>query len=147
MPIREARVAGLCGGAAAALRRFLAWTRGLAFRREATPVAAARQVKPVIVPVSLDDLRGPSAGAVELPVRLYWSAGSRLFDLADPDQVAALYDAVLDAPAATIGDITTFLNAGLLVSTWPALSMGRAKREAWERQFPALRDQRLAAAA
>lgn len=100
----------------------------------------------MLVPVSLDDLHGPSTGIVELPVRLYWSAGSGRFDLSDFDQVAALCDATLDA-AAGIDDITTFLNADLLVGVWPVLSMGRAKREAWENRFPVLRRQRLAAAA
>jgi hypothetical protein len=99
----------------------------------------------VIVPESLEDLRGPASGVVELPVRLYWSCGSRQFDLADPDQVAAMYDAVLDG-AAVIGDITGHLNANLLARTWPDLGMSRAKREAWENRFPVLRRQRLSAA-
>jgi hypothetical protein len=99
----------------------------------------------VIVPASLDDLRGPASGVVELPVRLYWS-GSRQFDLADPHQVADMCEAVLDA-AATTGDITCYLNAGLLIRAWPVLGMSRLKRDAWESRFPVLRRQRLAEAA
>jgi hypothetical protein len=99
----------------------------------------------VVVPASLDDLRGPESGVVELPVRLYWS-GSRRFDLTDPHQAADMCEAVLDV-AATAGDITAYLNAGLLIRTWPVLGMNRAKRDAWESQFPVLRRQRLAAAA
>jgi hypothetical protein len=98
-----------------------------------------------MVPGSLEDLCGPGSGVVELPVRLYWSSGSRQFDLADPDQVAAMYDAVLDG-AALIRDITGHLNADLLVRAWPDLGMNRAKREAWENRFPVLRRQRLSAA-
>jgi hypothetical protein len=105
----------------------------------------ARQLRPVIVPGSLEDLRGPASGVVELPVRLYWSSGARQFDLADLDQVAAMYDAVLDG-AAVIGDITGYLNADLLARAWPDLGMSRAKREAWENRFPVLRRQRLSAA-
>jgi hypothetical protein len=82
---------------------------------------------------------------VELPVRLYWS-GCRRFDLADPDQAADLCEAVLDT-AATAGDITRWLDAGLLIRSWPALGMSRAKRDAWESRFPVLRRRRLAAAA
>jgi hypothetical protein len=100
----------------------------------------------VIVPASLDDLRGPASGVEELPVRLYWSAGSRQFDLADPDQVTALCEAVIDA-ATAIGDITRYLNADLLVRAWPALGMDRVRRDAWESRFPVLRRQRLGAAA
>ncbi len=98
-----------------------------------------------MVPASLDDLRGPASGVVELPVRLYWS-GSRQFDLADPHQAADLCEAVLDT-AATAGDIADWLNADLLIRAWPVLGMGRAKRDAWESRFPVLRRQRLAAAA
>jgi hypothetical protein len=115
--------------------------------RPGTAEAVARApMRPVIVPASLDDLHGPSAGTVELPVRLYWSAGSRRFDVSDPDQAAALYDAVLDA-ASCPGDLSDYLNPGLLESTWPVLSMSRVKRDAWEARFPQLRRQRLAAAA
>lgn len=112
--------------------------------RVAGPRDRAR--RPVAVPASLDDLRGPAHGVVELPVRLYWSAGSGRFDLADHDQAAALYDAVLDA-AAGVDDITEYLNARLITRLWPVLSVGRVKREAWESRFPELRGQRLNPAA
>ena len=98
----------------------------------------------MIVPSRLDDLCGPATGAVDLPVRLYWS-GSGQFDLADPHQVADMYEAVLDV--GTIGDIARYLNADLLIRVWPVLGMNRAKRDAWESRFPVLRRQRLAAAA
>lgn len=139
--VPAARITGLLDYAVATWRRGTACLPG-PHRRQAAP----RHLRPVLVPASLNDLRGPSMGVVELPVRLYWSAGSRKFDLSDPDQVAAFYDATLDA-AATISDITTFLNADLLLAAWPVLSMGHAKREAWENRFPVLRRQRLAAAA
>jgi hypothetical protein len=133
-------------GAAAAWRRALSFLRALAGRRQAPRAPAGpRRLRPVIVPASLDDLRGPASGIVELPVRLYWS-GSRQFDLADPHQAADLCEAVLDT-AATAADITAYLNAGLLISAWPVLGMSRAKRDAWESRFPVLRRQRLAAAA
>jgi hypothetical protein len=124
----------------------LAWLRGLVASGKAAPVeVTARQLRPAIVPRVLEDLRGPASGVVELPVRLYWSSGSRQFDLADPDQLAAMYDAVLDG-AAVIGDITGHLNSGLLIRAWPDLGMSRVKREAWENRFPVLRRQRLSAA-
>jgi hypothetical protein len=133
-------------GAVAAWRRGLAFLRGLAGRWQAPQVPAdPRRLRPVIVPASLEDLRGPASGTVELPVRLYWS-GSRQFDLADPHQAVDLCEAVLDT-AATAADITTYLNAGLLIRAWPVLGVSRAKRDAWESRFPVLRRQRLAAAA
>jgi len=108
--------------------------------------AAPRHLRPVVVPASLHDLRGPASGAVELPVSLYWSAGSRRFDLSDPDQAADLCEAVLDA-ASAVTDLTTYLNADVLTRAWPVLGMSRAKRDAWENRFPVLRGRRLAAAA
>ena len=134
--------AGLGSGAAAHWQRAMAGLRRPAARR---PVPAARQLRPAVVPGSLDDLRGPASGVVELPVRLYWS-GSRRFDLADPHQAADLCEAVLDA-AATAGDISGWLNADLLIRAWPVLGMSRAKRDAWESRFPVLRSRRLAPAA
>lgn len=149
------RFAAGYGGAAAwrraaAPRRALAFLRGLAprrdpHRRDPRASATPRLLRPVIVPASLDDLRGPGSGVVELPVRLYWS-GSRRFDLADPHQAADLCEAVLDT-AVTAADLTAFLNAGVLVRSWPVLGMSRVKREAWESRFPVLRAQRLAPAA
>ncbi|MGH3166802.1 MAG: hypothetical protein ACRDN0_13060 [Trebonia sp.] len=139
------------GGAAAwrravALRRALAFLCGLAWRRQSpSATAAPRRLRPVIVPRSLAELRGPASGVIELPVRLYWS-GSRRFDLADPHQAADLCEAVLDT-AATADDLTAFLNAGVLVRAWPILGMSRVKREAWESRFPVLRGRRLAPAA
>jgi hypothetical protein len=143
--VPAAHVAGIGHDAVAAWRRGLAFLRGLAARRKPTSAAAPRQLRPVIMPASLDDLRGPASGVVELPVRLYWS-GSRQFDLADPHQAADMCEAVLDT-AATAGDIARYLNADLLTRVWPVLGMGRAKRDAWESRFPVLRRQRFAAAA
>jgi hypothetical protein len=141
-------------GAVTARQRTLAFVRAaaeggraLAGRPKAEQaLTGPRPPRPVIVPASLDDLRGPASGVVELPVRLYWSAGSRRFDLADPHQAADLCEAVLDA-AATAADITAYLNAGLLIRAWPVLGVSRARRDAWENRFPVLRRQRLTAAA
>jgi hypothetical protein len=132
------RIAGLWRRARAAGRR-------LVTARPEGPPAPPRTLRQVIPPARLDDLRGPGSGVVELPVHLYWS-GSRRFDLADPHQAAALCDAVLDA-AATTDVLARYLNADVLMRAWPVLGMNRAKRETWERQFPALRQRRLAAAA
>jgi hypothetical protein len=99
----------------------------------------------VIVPASLDDLQGPASGVVELPVRLCWS-GSRQFDLADLDQAADMYEAVLDV-ATTVDDLVRYLDADLLVRVWPVLGVARPKQGMWEGRFPVLRRQRLAAAA
>jgi hypothetical protein len=142
--VRAARLAGLRRRAVAAWRAGLTHVRGLLARRPVTQPPAARGLRPVIVPSSLDDLHGPASGTVDLPVRLYWSGPAR-FDLADPHQVADMCEAVLDV--GTIEDIARYLNADLLIRAWPVLGANRAKRDAWEDRFPVLRRQRLAAAA
>jgi hypothetical protein len=137
-----ARIVGLWQRAQAAGRRTLVTRlRGRTGRWQASP----RALRPVIVPASLDELRGPGSGVIELPVHLYWS-GSRQFDVSDPHQAAAMCDAILDA-AATTDVLARYLNADVLIQAWPVLGMNRVKRDAWERQFPVLRRRRLAAAA
>lgn len=83
---------------------------------------------------------------MELPVRLYWSAGSRRFDLSSPHEAADYYESVLDA-ASSRADLVRYLNAALLIRLWPVIGLSRAKRAAWEDRFPVLRRQRLAVAA
>jgi hypothetical protein len=112
----------------------------------AVPAPVAGTIRPAVRPETLEDLRGPASGVVELPVRLYWSAGSRSFDLTNRYEAADMYEAVLDA-ASSREDLVRYLDADLLVRVWPVLGMSRAKRAAWESQFPVLRRQRLAAAA
>jgi hypothetical protein len=102
--------------------------------REARP----RQLRPLIVPASLDELHGPSSGLVTPPRRLWWSGeeGAQ-FDLADRDQTAELYEAIFEA-GRTYRDITDHLDPGLLVALWPELGMRRATRQAWEEAHPVL---------
>lgn len=134
------RLAGAVRTVAVAARTRLALRR----QRAAQPAAPA-SLRPVVLPETLDDLRGPASGLVELPVRLYWSAGSRTFDLDNRHEAADMYEAVLDV-ASSRADLVRYLNARLLIQVWPVLGMNRAKRAAWEERFPVLLQQRLAAA-
>lgn len=104
----------------------------------AQPATKPRQLRPIIVPASLNELHGPSSGRVTPPRRLWWSGEEgTAFDLADRDQAAELYEAVLEA-ARAYHDITDYLDAGLLVELWPELGMRRATRQAWEAAHPVL---------
>lgn len=107
-----------------------------------------RVLRPVIVPPSLLDLRGPWIGVLELPQRLCWSldAGQRRFDLGDLDRVASAYEYALDA-ARTPADLADHLNGWLLVAAWDRIGMDRRKRVAWETVHPLLRRQAAATAA
>jgi hypothetical protein len=104
----------------------------------AQPATKPRQLRPIVVPVSLDELHGPSSGLVTPPRRLWWSGEEGVaFDLSNRGHAAELYEAVLEA-ARTYHDITDHLDAGLLVELWPELGMRRATRQAWEAAHPIL---------
>jgi hypothetical protein len=94
--------------------------------------------RPVLVAVSLSDLRGPVDGAVELPLRLFWSAPDKEFSLDDPDERRQLYEIVL-REARHPDDLATFLNGGLLVAVWTDIFLPRPVRKAWEDQHQVLR--------
>ena len=95
-------------------------------------------LRPIVVPVSLDELHGPSSGSVVPPRRLWWSGNEdTVFDLGNRAQAAELYEAILDS-ARTSRDITEYLDAALLLELWPDLGMRRATRQAWEGAHPAL---------
>jgi hypothetical protein len=98
----------------------------------------------VLVAADLADLRGPAEGVVELPLRLFWSAADRTFDLGDPDMLRSMYEKVL-REAIRVEELTSYLNGGRLIAAWPDLFLPRDVRQAWEDQHPSLR--RAAAAA
>jgi len=102
------------------------------------PAARQRQLRPIIVPASLDELHGPSSGPVTPPRRLWWSGEEgTAFDLGNRGQAAELYEAIFEA-ARTYQDITDLLDARLLIQLWPELGMRRATRQAWEAAHPVL---------
>ena len=113
------------------------------------PAVRPRRGRPGRAPVvaaSLSGLRGPASGAIELPVRLFWSAPDRTFDLGlRPDALAA-YESVL-GEARTPADLAEFLDAGLLAGLWADLHLPRRTRQAWEDAHPALRARARPAAA
>ncbi|MBO0805167.1 MAG: hypothetical protein J2P25_19085 [Nocardiopsaceae bacterium] len=105
----------------------------------ATMIAQARRyaLRPVVVAASLDGLRGPADGLVELPQRLFWSGPGRAFDLADPDQALEMYEAVFNA-ARCEADLAEYVNGELLARLWPELELEPRVRRAWEAAHPLL---------
>jgi hypothetical protein len=104
----------------------------------------SRPGRPVLVAGNLADLRGPSEGAVELPLRLFWSAPDRTFDLDDVDMLRSMYEKVLGT-AVRMQDLTAFLNGARLIDVWPDLFLPRDVRRAWEERHPVLRRASVAA--
>ena len=98
----------------------------------------ARPGRRAIVVTDLASLCGPVTGAVELPLRLFWSSPDRTFDLGDPFQRRWLYQTVL-REASRPEDLTRYLDSGMLVALWPELRLPAGVRQAWEDRHPALR--------
>jgi hypothetical protein len=86
------------------------------------------------LPFSLEDLRGPAAGEVELPLHVAWS-GRRVYDVGEADQRLVLYALLL--AEAQREDLERFVNPESLVRIWPRLRrlLGPHVRREWERQL------------
>lgn len=86
------------------------------------------------LPSSLEDLRGPAAGEVELPLHVAWS-GRRVYDVGQEDQRLVLYALLL--AEAQREDLERFVHRDSLVSMWPRLRrlLGPHARREWERRL------------
>lgn len=111
--------------------------------RPATAHLAPYQARPgrrVLVIDDLADLRGPTAGPVELPLRLFWSVPDHRFDLDDHDMRLWYYQTVL-REASRAEDLSTYLDAATLVSLWPDLYLPKGVRRAWQERHRSLREE------
>jgi hypothetical protein len=70
------------------------------------------------MPSSLEDLKGPVTGRVELPLHVAWS-GRRVYDVGQDDQRLVLYALLL--AEAQREDLERFVPRESLVSMWPRL--------------------------
>jgi hypothetical protein len=110
----------------------------------ATPAETSRaryQSRPgrhAVVAASLADLKGPTEGAVELPLWLFWSSPDRTFDLSQPFMLRSMYEAVL-GEASHPEDLATYLDGDMLIALWPDLFLPKGVRQAWEDRHPVLR--------
>lgn len=109
------------------------------------PVRATREFRylrrPVLVAVSLADLRGPASGVVELPLHLFWSGRDSTdsrFSLDDGPGRRVVYRTVL-REARSPDDLATFLNGDVLTVLWADIVLPKVVRTAWEDQHPVLR--------
>jgi hypothetical protein len=94
--------------------------------RCAVNVRAVYLGRPVLVAASLADLRGPTSGAVELPVHLYWSGvHGRLSPTRPAD--GGIHDRPCEA--CSLDDLAAFVNVGALAALWPDMLLPRAGAE------------------
>jgi|SRR5580692_1181704 hypothetical protein len=86
------------------------------------------------IPSSLEDLKGPAAGRVELPLHVAWS-GRRVYDVDQEDQRLVLYALLLAEAQRT--DLERFVHRQSLVTMWPRLRrlLGPHVRREWERRL------------
>lgn len=92
-------------------------------------------IVPYELPDSLEALRGPSGGWLELPHAVHWGP-VRLADLDDHDDLVGAYQAVVREGSR--GHQEELLHAGLLRAVWPELSLPVRCRRLWEETFPVL---------
>jgi hypothetical protein len=97
----------------------------------------SRPGRRAMVAARLADLRGPTAGPVELPLWLFWSCPGHTFDLGDEDMRRWLYETVLREAGRP--DDLAYLDGDTLVALWPQLYLPQGVRQAWEDQHPLLR--------
>ena len=86
------------------------------------------------MPSSLEDLKGPATGRVELPLHVAWS-GRRVYDVGQDYQRLVLYALLL--AEAQREDLERFVHRESLVSMWPRLRrlLGPHARREWERRL------------
>jgi hypothetical protein len=94
------------------------------------------EIRPYAVAESLEELRGPAHGVLELPQQLAWS-GRRRFDLDDDYDRAAAYKIILEEGREE--DFRRYLNARLLRRHWHDILAARQVQALWEGHFPELR--------
>ncbi|MDR0360580.1 MAG: hypothetical protein LBJ87_14100 [bacterium] len=103
--------------------------------RNGAPFSYA-EIRPYAVAESLEELRGPAHGVLELPQELAWS-GRRRFDLDDDYDRSAAYKIILEEGREE--DFRRYLNGRLLRSHWHNILPARQVQALWEGQFPELR--------
>ena len=97
-----------------------------------------RDLKPYCAPESLEVLRGPYHGRIDLPHRVRQRADRRGVDIDDPGGRRMAYQALLAEGSAA--DQERLLNRRRLIEMWPLLNLDRRVLDLWESRFPELRD-------
>ena len=85
-----------------------------------------RDVKPCHAPTTLDALRGPYHGLIDLPHGVRWQE----------DRVGIDVD---DAGGRRVAEQERLLNRDRLIELWPVINLDQRVRDLWETRFPELR--------
>ncbi|WP_042401385.1 hypothetical protein [Streptacidiphilus carbonis] len=92
--------------------------------------------KPYTVPLSLDELGGPTEGVIRLPRHIDWGPDYG-YELTDEADLAVMYERVI-REAQTVEDLAGFLDAATLRRLWASLIIPAPARVLWEGRFPEL---------
>jgi hypothetical protein len=102
------------------------------------------EARSYVVPESLEELDGPTEGAVRLPRYLDWGPEYE-YVLADAADLAVMYERVL-REASSREDLQAYLDGSTLWRLWARLVLPAPVRALWEHRFPELAARRVAAA-
>jgi len=92
--------------------------------------------RPSVVADSLEALRGPTEGYVELPIFLDWTPTPR-YDLSCEEDIRCLYMTVLNN-ACSVKDLALYLNHDMLRNQWRKIHLPLQLRLDWEKKHPEL---------
>ena len=109
---------------------------GMVIDADASKKVRFADLKPYAFPASLQELHGPEAGEIELPLHILWSPGSKIESLDTTTGRSRAYQAVLSEGSAE--DICRFVNSDALIGIWPDLDLPIQVAKGWEARFPEL---------
>lgn len=94
-----------------------------------------KDLLPYDTPSTLDALRGPAGGLLDLPIVVHCGP-RRSVDLAGPGQRRAAYQAIVREGSTEMQE--ALLNCTLLHDIWAELMLPDRCRAVWEQRFPEL---------
>ena len=87
-----------------------------------------------LVPDAFEDLQGPAAGSVELPLHLDWGP-ERTYTVDDGGNCSVLYQLTLQN-SGSIEEICRIVQARRLTALWPTMILPARCRQLWKTSFP-----------
>lgn len=94
-----------------------------------------QDIVPYDAPSSLEALRGPATGTLELPVSVHWGP-QRAYDLGTHHELVFAYQQIVRE--GTTADQEGLLNRDLLVRVWSELILPERCQALWESRFSEL---------
>ena len=89
------------------------------------------------VPDSLDELRGPVGGMVQLPLSIHWAKkGGSTVDLSTPGGRSVAYGAAMGE--GTLEQVCAIVNRDHLISQWASIPKSLRMTALWESRFDEL---------